>query len=151
MMAVIANVASPNIPHVPGGMVPETSTAFLANSLVDINTTSGYIQPSTSSSTSHTLFGIFVDKAVTTASSNPVNVDVIPIVGGPGQLFVVDCTNVTAANQLYKRQGLTNSVTIANTSSDTTGNTGIFVPIGLVGGIGGTQMLGYFSNFAAVN
>lgn len=150
-MGIYLNVASPNVPHIPGGMIPETSTAFAANSLVDLNTTSGYIQPSTSSTTSHTLFGVFVDKAVTTASSNPANVDVIPIFGGPEQLFIVDCTNVTATNQIYKRQALTNSTTIANTSTDTTANTGVFVPIALVGGVGGTQMLGYFSNFAASN
>ncbi len=143
-MSVIVYSGSPNIPHIPGGMVPNTSTTYTKDTLVDLTFGSAYISESTSSSTTHTIFGIMTDKTVTTAASSPVNLDVVPLGYGPQHLYIVDCTNNTAANQLYARQALTNSSTIANTSSDTTGNTGVFVPIAQVGAATDKKLLGYF-------
>ena len=143
-MAVYAYTASPNIPNVPGGMVPNTSTTYTKDTLVDLSFGNGYIIQSTSSSTTHTIFGLMVDKTQTTAASSPTNLTIQPLGYGPKYLYIIDCTNNTAANQLYSRQPLTNSSTLANASTDTTGNTGVFVPIAIVGATTDKKMLGYF-------
>lgn len=150
-MAFIAYVGSPNIPHLPGGVVPKTSTAFTKDTLVDLAFGSAYAQPSTSSSTTHTIFGLMVDKTVTTASSSPVNLDVVPLGYGPQHLYIADCTNNTASNQLYARQALTDAGTVANSSTDTSTNTGVFVPIAIVGAATDKKLLGYFVGPLGVN
>ena len=142
-MSIIAYTGSPNFPHLAGGAVPKGSQAFVKDTLVDRDTTNSYVAPSTSASTTVKLFGVFVDKSVTTAAS-PVNVDVIPLVSGPSQLWICDTTNATAANQLYKNQVLTDAATINNSSSNTAINTGVFVPIAIVGATTDNKLLGYF-------
>lgn len=143
-MSIIAYTGSPSFPHLAGGAVPKTSQAFTKDTLVDRDTTNSYVKPSTSASTTVVLFGVMVDKTVTTASSSPANLDVIPLVSGPSQLWVVDTTNATAANQLYKNQVLTDAATINNSSSTTIINTGVFVPIAIVGASTDNKLLGYF-------
>ena len=60
----------------------------------------------------------------------------------PGELYVVDCTNATALNQIHVNQAMTDSLHVANTSTPVTGDTGHFVPISL--GPTTTQLIGYF-------
>jgi len=143
-MAIIAYVGSPNLPHVPGGMVPKTSQAFTTNQLVDRDTTNSVVKPSTSSSTIETLFAVMTDKTVTTAASNPANLDGILITGDSSQMWIVDCTNSTAANQLYKPQVLTDAGTINNSSSATLSNTGVFIPVQIAGASTDKKLIGYF-------
>lgn len=144
-MSITAFSQSPNIAHLPGGAVPKTSQAFLKDSLVDRDTTNAYVKPSTSSSTTVTIFGVFVGAAVTTAASSPANLDVIPLIPSPAQLWLVDCTASTAANQLYKPQVLTDSATINNSSSATLSTAGVFIPIAISGAATDKKLIGYFA------
>lgn len=144
-MAIIAYVSSPNIPHLPGGAVPKTSQAFTKDTLVDRDTTNSYVKPCTSSSTIETVFAVYVGATVTTAASSPANIDIIPLMGDPSQLWIADCTANTAANQLYKPQVLTDAGTINNSSSATLSNTGVFIPVGIVGANTDKKLIGYFA------
>ena len=67
-----------------------------------------------------------------------------------GDVVVADCTNNTAANQLLKRQVLTDGATINNSSSDTATTAAIFFPIGTVGTAANKQLLGYFLTLGQV-
>ena len=67
-----------------------------------------------------------------------------------GDLVVADCTNNSAANQLLKRQLLTDGATINNSSTDTATTAAIFLPIGTVGPASQKQLLGYFLTLGQV-
>lgn len=150
-MSIILYTASPTVPHLPGGAVPKTSQAFTKDTLVDRDVTNAYVKPSTAATTTNMLFAVYVGATVTTASSSPANLDVIPVLNGPQQLWIVDCTNNTAADQLYKGQLLTNSGTVANTSTAIIINTGIFIPIAIIGVATDKKLLGYFCVHGQIN
>lgn len=144
-MAFILSNGFNQVAHLPGGAVPKTSQLFTINQLVDRDTTNSVVKPSTSATTIELLFAVVTDKTVTTAASNPANLDCIPILSGPEQLWIADCTNATATNQLYKPQPLTDAGTVNNTSTATSSNTGVFIPVGIVGASTDNKLLGYFA------
>jgi|GEM_PF-1622470 hypothetical protein len=88
--------------------------------------------------TTQTLMGV-LSKAVastdTLAEWKPLN---------SGVYCIVDCTNNTAANQLFKRQAMTDASTVANTSTDITTNLGVFMPLKVVGAAADKKLYGYF-------
>lgn len=115
------------------------SNTVAAGDCLMLDTTNKCVKPATSSTTTQTL--MFVANQALTTSASAVNMNAVRIL--PDQLYIADCANATAANQLYIRQPLSTQALVNNTSSDTAGSTGVFLPIAIVGAVGGTQLLGY--------
>ncbi len=117
------------------------STAIAINSLVFRDTTNGVVKSATAAlGTTLNLVGIAAKPEV----SGALMADIIPLVSNPSQLWEVDCTNNTAANQLLKAQAMTNATTVANTSTHTATTLGVFIPVALSGAATDKKLIGYF-------
>lgn len=121
--------------------VSKATQVYTVGQLLMEDKTNGYIVPATSSVTTLNCLGQGV-KSFTEGSSNGL-IKYIPIMT-QGVFCVVDCTNVTAANQLQKDHLMTDSNFVNNTSTTNTSLNGVFHAIGIVGAIGGTKLYGYF-------
>jgi hypothetical protein len=142
-MAIIALSGAPNLPKYPAQLPLATSTTYTKDQLVYRDTTNSVVKMVTSSvGTTENLEGIFTDPTVTTASSGSPTGNVQPIY--PGQLYLCDCTNNTATNQLLKNQLMTDAGTIANSSSTTATTLAIFVPVAIYGANTDKKLIGYF-------
>lgn len=122
------------------------STTYTDGSLLYRDTTAGTIKEATASVGITTNIEAVGIQTVTTASGT-VYLDALPIY--QGMLFVVDCTNTTAVNQLNKVQAMTDARTVANTSTHIATTLGVFMPVALYGSLG-TQLLGYFIKLSGV-
>ena len=79
--------------------------------------------------------------AVNTPATADVVVNVIPIV--PGQMWEYDCTSNTEAAQLGKLNDLTNSSTVANSTTISTAATAFVRNVQLVGATTDKKMRGW--------
>lgn len=148
-MAIIALSGAPNLPKYPTPLPLATSTTYTINQLVYRDTTNSVVKMVTSSvGTTENLEGIFTDATVTTAGSGSPTGNVQPIY--PSQLYLCDCTNNTAANQLLKNQLMTDAGTIANSSSNTATTLAIFVPVAIYGAATDKKLIGYFAKVGQV-
>lgn len=119
-----------------------TVTAGTAIAEGDILAESGnVVQRATSSSTIHTISCV----AAETITTSDTQIQCIPIVSGPIQLWEVDTANATASTQLYENMALTDHDTVNNSGSDVSGATGVFHPLALVGAASDKKLLGYFT------
>ena len=71
--------------------------------------------------------------------------DVVPV---RGQLWEYDCTSNTADGQLGKVNDLTDSTTVANSTTISTANTGFVRNLYAVGGASAKKMRGFILGFA---
>lgn len=118
--------------------VPITAgVAIATGDLLDIN--GNVLQRATSSTTIHTVWGVAAETVSTAATA----IKVIPVTDS--QIWEADCTNNTAANQLFESCALTDHAYLSNTSSDVTGSTAVFTPFALVGAAATKKVLGRFT------
>jgi hypothetical protein len=119
-------------------LLPVTAGVAIAEGdLLDIN--GNVVQRATSSSTICTILAVAAETISTAATS--IKATLIC----QGQLWEADCTNNTAANQLLESCALTDHAYLSNTSTDVTGPTGVFLPMGLVGAAANKKVIGEFA------
>jgi len=128
---------SPNAPKLE--YTADASTAFTKGYLAYRDTSTGEIKEATTTTGDATNVEGIVAETVTTGASNPV-IDLNMIIDG--QLYVADCTNNTAANQLNKAHLLTNGGEVNNTSSHSTDINAIFIAIAIIGAASDKKLLG---------
>jgi hypothetical protein len=145
MMAFKPWVGSPTIPAL--DYVADASTSFNKGYLGYRDTTTGEIKEATTTVGDATNIECIIAETVTTASSNPLvkGYNIIP-----GQLYVADCTNTTAADQLNKAHLLTNGGTVNNTSSHSTDINAIFIALRIIGATTDKKLLGYIAKLGQV-
>lgn len=115
------------------------STAVTSGHLMYRDTTNSCVKEATSTAGKiEDLAGV----AVQTVASGATEVNVIPIISSMGQLWEVDCTNATNANQLFKAQPMTDAATCANAGSHTATSLAVFIPVAVVSA---SKLLGYFA------
>lgn len=148
-MAIIAFTGSPTLPKLPVQANLATSTTYTKDTLVYRDTTNSVLKPATSSvGTTENIEGIFTDTTVTTGGSGTPTGNVQMLF--PQQLYLCDCTNNTAANQLYKNQVMTDAGTINNSSTHTATTLAIFVPVAIYGAASDKKLIGYFTKLGQV-
>lgn len=124
----------------------DASTSFTAGNLAVRNTSTGEIQEG--ASTVLTIEGV-IRETKTSEATNP-RIELQPILHGPQQLWIVDCTNNTAANQLNKAHAMTDATAVANTSTHEGSTAGVFVAISTVGAAADKKLIGYFLKIGQV-
>lgn len=124
--------------------LPSTSTAYTAGKL--LAKSSGVLVEG--ASTTITLVALGQETKTTEASSPTLKV--LYLQGGPSQLFIADCTNNTATNQLYKTQAMTDAATVNNSSTENTTTAGVFFPIAISGAATDKKLIGYFIRLGQV-
>jgi len=132
------NVIDPAFLDMPGSGVVNP------NSVVDFLRVGGQgVSPSSSSSTTTTIFGVCLDYA---QGVSDVTVKVIPFV--PGQLWQIDCVNSATTAQIGLRHVLDDKLNLRNTASDLgAGNafTAVFRAVAMTGlTTGSGKLIGYF-------
>lgn len=80
------------------------------------------VEPATSSTTFTSILGVSVDSIDTDTT---MNIRVVPFI--QGQLWEADCTSTPTDEMLLRKHALTNSVTLANTTTDQTNPVGVFL------------------------
>lgn len=139
-MSFIPLTGSPTIPKFE--YTADASVAFTAGYLAYRDTSTGEIKEATTTTGDVTNIEGVVAETVTTGASNPV-VDLYQIL--PGQLWIADCTNSTAANQLNKAHLLTNGGTVNNTSSHSTDVNAVFIALAISGVASDKKLIGRFA------
>lgn len=118
---------SAKLKYQPGGsaaiatLAVPASTTILKDQILALDVANDGVIPATSSSTTLTAFAVAQAATTTVGSAGSVRAILIQ----PGQIWEIDCTNNTAANQQLNRHALSSGVAVNNTSSDVTDNTGI--------------------------
>src|SRR3990167_9717586 len=108
--------------------VTSGSQAITRGALVFVTYASDRVDPVTDSvGTTVNLIGV----AAETIASTATDIDVILV--NQSQIWEIDCTSNTAANQVLNRHGMTDSLTVANTSSDTATTLGVVLMLASVG------------------
>jgi hypothetical protein len=127
-----------------------TSTLYTTGSLLYRDTTAGVVKEATASVGITTNIEAVGKKTFTSsATASLATIDATRLLGA-SQLWIVDCTNVTAANQLMKAQAMTDARTVANTSSAITTTLGVFVPLAIVGATTDKKLMGFFVSLGQV-
>lgn len=145
-MAFTPWVGSPTIPKFT--YVADASTSFTQGFLAYRDTTTGELKEATTTVGDATNIECVIAETVTTAASNP-EVDGY-VIFGPGQFFVADCTNNTAADQLNKAHLLTDGGTVNNTSTHSTDINAVFIALRVIGAASDKKLLGYFAKLGQV-
>lgn len=127
----------------------DASTAFATGAALYRDTSTGELKTATAAAGTTLNLEAVATQTVTTAASSPV-LDAHPIISGPQQLWVADCTSNTAANQLNKAHALTDGLTVANTSTHIATTLGVFVAVGIIGAASDKKLLGYFVKLGQV-
>ena len=126
----------------------QDSTTFTRGHLVYHDTSTGTLKEASSSVGLVTNIVGIVNKTQTTTTGQYIQYT--PVI--TGAVFVTaDCTNATAANQLWKQQVLTDAGTINNSSTTTSTTAGVFMPTALVGASTANQLYGYFIRIGQVD
>lgn len=145
MMAFTPFTGSPNIPKFP--YTADASTAFTKGFLGYRDTSTGEIKEATTTVGDATNIECIIAETVTTAASDPI-INGYPII--PGQMYIADCTNNTAANQLNKAHLLTDGGTVNNTSTHSTDINAIFIALAIVGEAANKKLVGYIAKLGQV-
>lgn len=118
------------------------STTIAVGDLLYYDQTNAVLKPVTSSvGTTINIAGV-ATQAVATTGGTTGTVKYMPV--DRATRVVVDCTNNTAANQLYKQQAMTNASTCANTSTAITTTLGVFLPYATVGAAADKKLYGVY-------
>lgn len=145
MMAFTPFVGSPTIPAFE--YVADASTSFTKGYLGYRDTSTGEIKEATTTVGDATNIECIIAETVTTAASNP-RIRGYNII--PGQLYVADCTNNTADDQLNKAHLLTNGGTVNNTSTHSTDINAIFIALRSIGAASDKKLVGYIAKLGQV-
>ena len=132
---------SPNIPVLE--YTADASVAYTKGNVAYRDTSTGEVKEASSSAGTTLNIECVIAETKTTESSNPL-IKAIPIVSGASQLWVADCTNDTAANQLNKAHALTDAGTVNNTATTVATTSGVFVALKQIGAASDRKLLGYF-------
>ena len=116
-----------------------TSSSVTVGSLLTFDRTNGIVILGTATLLAEDAAGV----AMNTPVSADTEVSVMPII--TGDLWEWDCTNNTATNQLCKRSLLTDSLVVANTSTDITTNVLTVTPLSNVGAVANKKQYGYIN------
>lgn len=147
-MAIVLASQSPTSPRL--SYPANTSTLYTTGSLLYRDTSAGVLKEATSSVGITTNIEAVGIRTFTTSSTAALAmVDGVRLIG-PAQLWIVDCTNATAANQLLKAQAMTDARTVANTSTAITTTLGVFIPLAIVGASTDNKLMGYFVSVGQV-
>lgn len=138
--------SSPNCPVL--AYVADASVSFTKGFLCYRDTSTGEIKEATTTTGDATNIEGVAKETVTTEATNP-EVDLF-VITGTSQLWVADCTNVTAADQLNKAHLLTDGGTVNNTSTTSTDVNAVFVALRVVGASTDKKLLGYFVKLGQV-
>lgn len=123
------------------------STDLADGDLVYRDTTNGVAKAATTTVGDATnILGVVIGNPSATATS----CQVLPIVASEMQLWEVNCTNNTAANQLLKAHLLTDAQTVNNTSSHSTDINAIFIAVELVGAASDKKLRGFIAKCGQV-
>lgn len=136
-MSFIPFVGSPNIPKFT--YTADASTSFTKGYLAYRDTSTGEIKEATTTTGDVTNIEGIVAQTTTTAASNPV-IDLYPLI--PGGLYVADCTNNTAADQLNKAHLLTNGGTVNNTNTHSADVNAVFIALAIQGAAAEKKLIG---------
>jgi hypothetical protein len=139
-MSFVPLTGSPNIPKFE--YVADASTSFTKGYLAYRDTSTGEIKEATTTTGDVTNIEGIVAETVTTEASSP-RVDLYQIL--PGQLYVADCTNNTAADQLNKAHLLTDGGTVNNTSTHSTDVNAVFIALAISGVAADKKLIGRFA------
>lgn len=140
MASKVVDTLYPKLPPLLGNV--GNSTTIAVGDLLYYDTTNSVLKPVTSSVGITTNLAGISTQAVTTTGGTTATVKYMPV--DRATRVVVDCTNNTAANQLYKQQGMTNASTVANSSTATTTTLGVFLPLAIVGAATAKQLYGIY-------
>lgn len=141
-MAFKISSQSPNVPALE--YTADASISFTLGSVGYRDTSTGEIKEDAGGSEATTLtIECVIAKTETSSASNPT-IRAIPIISGAGQLWEVDCTSNTAADQLNKAHILTDALNVANTSTTNATTAGVFVALKIIGAAADKKLLGYF-------
>jgi len=133
---------SPNVPILE--YTADASTTFHKGYVGYRDTSTGEIKEDAGGGEATTLtIECIIAEDKTSESSNPT-IKAIPIISGPAQLWIADCKNDTAANQLNKVHALTNAYTVNNTATSNSTTAGVFVALKQIGAASDKKLLGYF-------
>lgn len=119
-------------------------TSYTTGKVALRNTSTGEIDEDGGSNEATTVtIECIIAQTATTAASNPI-IRAIPILNGSAQLWIADCTNTTAADQLNKAHKLTSATHVANTGTQQDHLGAVFVALKIVGAASDNKLLGYF-------
>lgn len=144
-MAFTPWTGSPSIPHLP--YFADASTSFTKGYLAYRDTSTGEIKEATTTTGDATNIECVIAETATSAASSPL-INATPIVDG--QLWVADCTNNTAENQLNKAHLLTDGGTVNNTSTHSTDVNAVFIALRIIGAASDKKLLGRFAKLGQV-
>lgn len=139
-MSFVPLTGSPALPKFE--YTADASVAFTKGYLAYRDTTTGEIKEATATTGDVTNIEGIVAETKTTAASSP-RIELYQIL--PGQLFVADCTNNTAADQLNKAHLLTNGGTVNNTNTHSTDVNAVFIALAIVGAAADKKLIGRFA------
>lgn len=117
-----------------------TSSALTVGALAVYDVSTGAAVSPVIDATSSLLAENVAGVVAATPASTDTTVNVIPI---RGQLWEYDCTSNTATAQLGKVNDLTNSTTVANSTTISTANTGFVRNLYAVGAAADKKMRGF--------
>ena len=146
-MAFKVAVQTPSIPMLE--YTADASTAFVTGYVGYRDTSTGEIKTATNSAGTTLNIECVIAETKTSASTYPY-LKCIPIISGPSQLWIADCTSNTATNQLNKAHALTDGATVANTSTTVATTAGVFVALKIIGAAADKKLLGYFIKIGQV-
>ena len=147
-MSFILSSQSPNMPSL--DYTADASTSFTKGSVGYRDASTHEIKEDGGSGEATTItIECVIAKTETSAASYPL-IRAIPIIGNPGQLWIGDCTNETADNQLNIAHALTSALAINNTSSASASTAGVFMALKIVGNAANKKLLGYFLKIGQV-
>lgn len=138
-MAIKAVSDSPSIPKVE--YTADASVSYTIGTLLYADYSTGELKEATGSAGTTLNIQAVSTKTETSASSTP-RIEAIPL--RSGALFVCDCTNNTAADQLNKRHLMTDGRTVKNTNTDVATTLSVFYAISTVGAASDKKLMGYF-------
>jgi len=144
-MAFTPFTGSPNLPKFT--YTADASTSFTQGSLGYRDTSTGEIKEATSTVGDATNVECVIAQTVTSAATNPT-IDGYVII--PGQMWIVDCTNNTAADQLNKAHLLTDARTVNNTSTHSTDINAVFIALAIAGATTDKKLIGYIAKLGQV-
>ena len=147
-MSFILSSQSPNVPSL--DYTADASTSFTKGSVGYRDASSKEIKEDAGGGEATTItIECVIAKTATSAATYPT-IRAIPIIGNPSQLWVADCTNETADNQLNIAHALTSALAVANTSTASASTAGVFMALKVVGAASDKKLLGYFLKIGQV-
>jgi hypothetical protein len=118
---------------------PSTAAYTKGDAVMLDRTTDAYdVVPATAATTTNNIYGVAMETVA--ASSSSLLIAIIT----EAQKWTATTTSNTDSTWRYKRHLLTDKATVANTSTDITDSTGIFLQTGEIGAVSNKVIIGKF-------